>query len=392
MGGFGKFLGQVGTGIASGAGQGLASGISGAIGGLLGGIGRKKREKRQLKNQIKLNEAAAKTNYEYGEKSAQNAYKRQMEMYERSYNDQSYAAMRRQMENAGLSVGLMYGGAGNGGGAGAMSGAPQGATGGAQAGAADSPAAQAAAENQRAELGLNMIMQRKDIQLKDAQINQVNATAEKERAQAESLTEDKITTMQTREWIVRGAKELANMDWIKRLRAQYEDENSVEDKTDSTYSDPQFEDYTIVYKGTRTQQQRADVLKTIAEGDNQHGQAEAARALASLNNNKALGYWRELQIEMAKANALGVMAAAQKLNSETTKLDFEHKYGIKMTPLQWVNLGKDGVELLLNAVGTFTGLKTKKITEVMETINEKWGPNGGPAGGSKTKTIKTKTN
>lgn len=390
MGKFGEFLKGVGNTALNGATGGLASGISGAIGGLLGGISRKKREKRQLENQIKLNEAAAKTNYEYGEKAAQNAYKRQMEMYERSYKDQSYAAMRRQMEDAGLSVGLMYGGAGSGGGAGAMSGAPQGATGGAHAGAADSPAAQVAADTQRAELGLNLAMQKKDLALKDAQINQVNATAEKERAEAANITEKKVTEMQTREWVVRGAKELANKDWIENLRKQYEDEQSVDDQKDVTYHDDQFGEYQIVYKGTRTQQQRADVLRTIGETNNNEAQAKAAKALAKLNDNKALGYWRELQIEMIKGNALKTMAAAQKLNAETAKLDFEHKYGIKMSPMQWVNLGKDGVELLLNAVGTFTGMKTKAITEVMETINEKWGPNGGSAGGSRTKTIKTR--
>ena len=265
----------------------------------------------------------------------------------------------------------MYGGAGSGGGAGAMSGAPQGATGGAHAGAADSPAAQAAAENERAQLGLNMVMQRKDIELKEAQINQINATAEKERAEAGNLTEKKITEMQTRDWIVRGAKELAKTNWIENLRRQYEDEQSVEDKNDATYNDEQFGVYNIVYKGTRTQQQRADVLKTIGEANNNEGQAEAARALAKLNNNKALGYWRELQIEMIKGNAMKAMAAAQKLQAETGRLDIEHKYGMKMTPYQWAMLGKDAVELILNAVGTFRGSK-----QLSTVIREMWDNNG----------------
>ena len=59
-----------------------------------------------------------------------------MEMYERSYEDQSYSAMRQQVEDAGLSVGLMYGGNGSGGGQGSTVGAPQGATGGATSGQA----------------------------------------------------------------------------------------------------------------------------------------------------------------------------------------------------------------------------------------------------------------
>ena len=233
---------------------------------------------------------------------------------------------------------------------------------------------QVAADTQRAELGLRMQMQRKDLELKDAQINQVNATAEKERAEAANITEKKITEMQTREWIVRGAKELSKKDWIQNIRSQYEDEQSVEDKNDVTYHDDQFGEYNIVYKGTRTQQQRADVLKTIGETNNNEAQAAAAKALANLNNQKALGYWRELQIEMVKGNALATMAAAKKLEAETKKLDFEHKYGYKIGPLQWVNLGKDAVELVIGAVSTFAGKKAAtKMTQTVKEVYDKWG-------------------
>jgi hypothetical protein len=107
MGWFGDALKSVGNATADGLTGGLASGISGEISGIFGGIGAKKRLKRQVDAQKQLNEQAAKLNYEYGEKAAENAYQRQMEMYERSYQDQSYSAMRQQMEDAGLSVGLL---------------------------------------------------------------------------------------------------------------------------------------------------------------------------------------------------------------------------------------------------------------------------------------------
>ena len=103
MGSFGEFLKSAGSATADGLTGGLASGITGAVGGLFGMIGAKKRMQRQVDAQKQLNEQAAKLNYEYGEKAAENAYKRQMEMYERSYQDQSYGAMRKQMEDAGLS-------------------------------------------------------------------------------------------------------------------------------------------------------------------------------------------------------------------------------------------------------------------------------------------------
>ena len=113
-------------------------------------------------------------------------------MYNRSYEDQSYEAMVKQMKEAGLSVGLMYGGNGSGGGAGAMSGAPKADTGGAVAGQAANAAALMEVENQRKALALQQASMAKDIQLKDAEIKLKNTEADKSRKEAlytEALTE-----------------------------------------------------------------------------------------------------------------------------------------------------------------------------------------------------------
>ena len=75
-------------------------------------------------------ENAAKINYQYGGMAARNAFERQQVLYNRTYQDQSYANKVAQMDAAGLSPGLMYGGGGaSGGGAGSTTGAPMGATG-----------------------------------------------------------------------------------------------------------------------------------------------------------------------------------------------------------------------------------------------------------------------
>ena len=72
-------------------------------------------------------ENAAKINYKYGEMAAENAFERQQVLYNRTYQDQSYANKVAQMDAAGLSPGLMYGGGGaSGGGAGSTTGAPWG--------------------------------------------------------------------------------------------------------------------------------------------------------------------------------------------------------------------------------------------------------------------------
>lgn len=357
MGFFGDLLKSGVSAAADGMTGGLASGISGAVSGLFGALGAGKKERRQLKMQKELNEQAARLNYEYGEKAAENAYQRQMQMYERSYQDQSYSAMRQQMEDAGLSVGLMYGGGGSGGAGGATTGAPQGETGGAEAGRADSPAAQQTAAIQQAQLGLGLVSMKKDLAIKDAQIEEINATAERQRAEAARITEQKITEVQQRDWIVRGAKEIAHTHYIDRLRKEFEDTQPTEGGQDMEWNDAQFGAYKIMYEGMRNQETRVGILEAISRANKNDEERNAAKALARLNNTKADGYWRELQIELIKGNALAAIAAAQKLNAEMKKLDLEHKYGYKMGPMQWIQLGKDGAEFLLSAVNTFMGKK-----------------------------------
>lgn len=378
MGQFGDFLKSAGSAAADGLTGGLASGISGAVSGLFGMIGAKKRMQRQVDAQKQLNEQAAKLNYEYGEKAAENAYKRQMEMYERSYQDQSYAAMRGQMEDAGLSVGLMYGGNGAGGAGGATTGAPQGGTGGAEAGRADSPAAQQMAAIEQAKLGLGLVSMKKDLAIKDAQVKEINATAAAKRAEAANLTERAITEMQQRDWIVRGAKEIAHTHYIDRLRKEYEDTQPAEGGEDMEWNDMQFGAYKIVYDGMRNQETRTGVLEAISRTNKNEEEKNAAKALARLNNTKADGYWRELQIELIKGNALAAMAAAQKLNAEMKKFDVEHKYGYRIGPMQWIELGKDGAEFLLSAVNTLMGRKAAgKMTQTVKEVYDKWGEQKG---------------
>ena len=90
------------------------SGIVGGASSILNvlGIGRKK----QIRQQKEMVENAAKINYKYGEMAAENAFERQQVLYNRTYQDQSYANKVAQMDAAGLSPGLMYGGGGASGG------------------------------------------------------------------------------------------------------------------------------------------------------------------------------------------------------------------------------------------------------------------------------------
>ena len=89
-------------------GENITSPLSGIIGNVSGifnmlGIGRKK----QIRQQKEMAENAARINYKYGEMAAENAFERQQVLYNRTYQDQSYANKVAQMDAAGLSPGLM---------------------------------------------------------------------------------------------------------------------------------------------------------------------------------------------------------------------------------------------------------------------------------------------
>lgn len=172
--------------------------ISGIIGGASGilnmlGLGRKK----QIQQQKEMLENAAQINYKYGEMAAENAFERQQVLYNRTYQDQSYANQVAQMDAAGLSPGLMYGkGGAGGGGAGSTTGAPMGATGTAGAGTAADPNMQLQALMSLRQIRMN---ERKN----DAEVNLLNTQAEALKAQAGKNREETQSIIEKRLWQVK---------------------------------------------------------------------------------------------------------------------------------------------------------------------------------------------
>ena len=323
-----------------------SSAISAGIGtglGLLGSIGAGRRQKKAIeaqKNaQKELNEQAASLNYEYGEKAAENAYQRQLAMYQRSYEDQSYKAMVGQMEDAGLSVGLMYGGNGSGGGAGAMSGAPKGDTGGAMAGQAANAAALMEVENQRKSLALQQASMAKDIQLKDAEIELKEKEADKAGQEAlytEALreTEDELREARANREFWEG-----RLPWLNNMRQEFEDTTDPNVDHTMEVTDSYYGSHIFSSKGLLSAQKVGEVLKVFAEKGTEEQRKVCLAAEAALTNEKAKGYWKELEVAIKNADNQAIVAAATKLNSETNRMDIEHKYGIKMTAKQWIELG-----------------------------------------------------
>lgn len=179
-------------------GENIANPLAGVIGGASGilnmlGVGRKK----QIRQQKEMVENAAKINYKYGEMAAENAFERQQVLYNRTYQDQSYANQVAQMDAAGLSPGLMYakGGAG-GGGAGSTTGAPMGATGATGAGAATDP-------NMQLQALISLRQVRMNERKNEAEINLINKQAKALEAEANKNKEETTTIIEKRIWQVK---------------------------------------------------------------------------------------------------------------------------------------------------------------------------------------------
>lgn len=129
-------------------------------------------------------------NQHYQKEAEERAYKRQMELYNRMYKDNSPENRRKQLEDAGLSVGLMYGGA-----TGAGGGSASGASAGASAASTNIPMPRTSM--------LEMQLGQKQLELTDAQINKTNAEAENlrglERDKGKSLIDNIIADTANKE-------------------------------------------------------------------------------------------------------------------------------------------------------------------------------------------------
>lgn len=210
--------------------SGLASGVIGNVSGILNmlGIGRRK----QMRQQKEMVENAAKINYKYGEMAAENAFERQQVLYNRTYQDQSYANQVAQMDAAGLSPGLMYGkGGAGGGGAGSTTGAPMGATGAAGAGTAADPNAQLQALMSLRQVRMN---ERKN----EAEINLLNTQSEALKAQAGKDKEETQSIIDKRIWEVKqemfkgweGFINTANQLWDQMVKWQPTEKTTIDGK------------------------------------------------------------------------------------------------------------------------------------------------------------------
>lgn len=206
------------------------SGIVGKASGILNtlGIGRR----RQIRQQKEMVENAAKINYKYGEMAANNAFERQQVLYDRTYQDQSYANQVAQMDAAGLSPGLMYGkGGAGGGGAGSTTGAPMGATGATGAGSAADP-------NMQLQALMSLRQVRMSERKNEAEIKLLNTQAEALEAEAGKNQEETQSIIEKRLWQVKqemyegwtGFIDTANQLWDQMVKWQPTKKTTIDGK------------------------------------------------------------------------------------------------------------------------------------------------------------------
>lgn len=206
------------------------SGVVGSASGILNmlGVGRKK----QIRQQKEMAENAAKINYKYGEMAAENAFERQQVLYNRTYQDQSYANQVAQMDAAGLSPGLMYGkGGAGGGGAGSTTGAPMGATGAAGAGAAADPNAQLQALMSLRQIRMNERKNEAEINLLNTQAKALEAEAGKNREETQSIIDKRI--WEVKQEMFKGWRDFidtANQLWDQMVKWQPTKKTTVDGK------------------------------------------------------------------------------------------------------------------------------------------------------------------
>lgn len=206
------------------------SGIIGDASSILNvlGVGRR----RQIRQQKEMAENAAKINYKYGEMAAENAFERQQVLYNKTYQDQSYANQVAQMDAAGLSPGMMYGkGGGGGGGAGSTTGAPMGATGATGAGSAADPNMQLQALMSLRQVRMSERKNEAEIKLLNTQAKALEAEAGKNQEETQSIIEKRL--WQVKQEMFEGWKgfiDTANQLWDQMVKWQPTKKTTIDGK------------------------------------------------------------------------------------------------------------------------------------------------------------------
>lgn len=343
----------LGATLAGAASAGLAGAVTGGIGsiisgglGLLGGLFKKNNN--GLKNQQKLMQQAWEyekegmgLQYNYGQQAADAEYKRNLQMWK----DTNFGAQRAEMEDAGLSVGLMYG---NGGGQ-AASTAGGNAT---QPNAPKTNPVEVALQQQSLGLQLKQI---------EAQNRLANAEATKTIAEA-----NKIAGVDTE------GQELQN-EWQKienRIQTSRENIEQSNMKAAAANADKAVEDWkmSVLEREYLNNVQKERVTLLVAEIAKIQKEGSLADSAVDVNYFTARKVQREVEnffYEMV-TRRMSAEAAKESAENMLKKIENDYKLGSDKNLREWIYGGIDRINGILETI-----VKFKNGAQILEIIAKK---------------------
>lgn len=343
----------LGATLAGAASAGLAGAVTGGIGsivsgglGLLGGLF--KRNNNGLKNQKELMRQAWEyekegmgLQYNYGQQAADAEYKRNLQMWK----DTNFKAQRAEMEDAGLSVGLMYG---NGGGQAAS-------TAGGNATQPNGPKTNPVeVALQQESLGLQL----KQI---EAQNRLANAEATKTIAEANKIAgvdtegqklHNKWQEVENRIQLSREAIEESN---IKQAAANAD--KAIEDWKMSVLE----REYLDEVQEERVTLLVSEIAKIQKEGSLADSQTDANYHTARKIQKEVENFYYEMI-----TRRMGAEAAKESAENMLKKIENDYKLGSDQNLREWIYGGVDRINGILETI-----VKFKNGGKILETIAKK---------------------
>jgi hypothetical protein len=340
----------LGATLAGAATSGLAGAVTGGIGsivsgglGLLGGLF--KRNNNGFKNQQKLMQQAWEyekegmgLQYNYGQQAADAEYKRNLQMWK----DTNFIAQRQEMENAGLSVGLMYG---NGGGS-----------------AASTAGGTATQPNAPKTNPVEVALQQEAMGLQLKQIEAQNRLANAEATK--TITEaNKIAGVDTK------GQELQNkwQEIENRIQTSRESIEQSNMKAAAANADKAVEDWKMAVLDReyldKTQEDR--VTRLVSEIAKIQKEGSLAESATDVNYHTARKIEKEVEnfyYEMI-TRRMSAEAAKEEAENMLKKIENEYKLGSDQNLREWIYGGVDRIEGILETI-----MKFKNGAQILEAI------------------------
>lgn len=327
---------------------GIVGGGLGLLGGLFGGGNSRKDQERLMEKAWEYEKEGMGMQYNYGQAAANAAQQRNMEMW----NQTNFGAQRKHMEDAGLSVGLMYGG----GGQGAVS----------QGGQATQPSGPTSNP-------VGMALQYKQIEQQNEAIKSqtILNQAEAAKAIAEAKKTSGVDTEKTEaevKW-----QEIENR--IQNSREQIASSNILEAKANAKKA---MEDFKQAMLNTEylneTQQQRIQTITDQLALIQKQGLKE--EALIDLTNTQATKVRREIDMLWYDAITKRISAESLKKQASTAveKLAKDYELGKGHLSLEeqknlreWIYNGIDQITDIVGVVG-----KIKNGVKMLKMLSKKY--------------------